>query len=81
MTFGVIIDYLENIIFDWAETSMELIPIKIGFGNVEWLNTNLRVLFVATTAIILGIIFIILVWKIFKFFTKLVNKAFGGRKW
>lgn len=80
-TFFYVVEFIDDIFYDNFDKSLSDFNFKIGFGSIEWFSFNFYELFSLIGSLTIGIIFILLVWKVFKFFTKLVNRAFGGRKW
>lgn len=76
-TFYFVIEFIKRILGRYS-ISLTDIPIRIGFGNVEWINSNMLEVLMLVSTIIIGFIFIRLVYKVLKFFTRLVTRAFGG---
>lgn len=82
LIFGPILLFLDDLFVDkFGGSSLMGYTFKIGFGNVEWFSIDLYTLFGLIGGLIISVVFIILIFKVFKFFTNLVKRAFGGKKW
>lgn len=80
-TIFYIVEFINDVFYNYFGKSLEDFNFRIGFGSVEWFSFNFYELFALIGSLIISIIFIKLIWGVFKFFARLTKRAFGVRKW